>query len=56
VADLVVPKDVEILTDKDITIVNVAAPAAESDESTLTPEELEKAAIAANAPKEEPAA
>jgi large subunit ribosomal protein L25 len=54
VSDLVVPKDVELLTEPEVTIVNVVAPSTE-EESTLTPEELEKAAIEASAPKEDAA-
>lgn len=50
VSDLVVPNGVEVLTESDMTVVNVSAPAGESEEtSDLTPEELEKAAIQAAA-------
>ncbi len=49
VSDLVVPANVEIMSDADQTVVNIAAPASASDAPELTPEELEKAAIIAAA-------
>lgn len=56
VSDLVIPADVELLTEADLTIVNVVAPSGASEEtSELTPEELEKAAIEAAAGPEKTA-
>jgi large subunit ribosomal protein L25 len=53
VSDLEIPADVEVLTEAELTIVNVSGPSgASDDEPELTPEELEKAAIAASAPAE----